>query len=157
MRRRECLEITGIPATIDNTQLEDKVIQVLNKVGSNISSESVEACHRISRSNDRVIIKFSRRKDCQQVLSVKKDLKNLNMADVGLPDNTRLFVNPSLCSYYKVLWSKSKKLLSMGKINNFYISNGTIKIKIHEDSTPISITHNSDFEEHFPAIDLSPE
>ena len=129
--RRECLEIAGIPQNIDHSQLEDKVIQVLNKVGSSITSENVEACHRISSKNDRVIIKFSRRKDCQEVLSVKKDLKNLNMAEVGLPENTRLFVNPSLCSYYRVLWSKSKKLLSMGKINNFYVSNGMIKIKIH--------------------------
>ena len=154
--RRECLEITGIPQNIEHNQLESKVIQVLNKVGCNIISDNVEACHRISSKNDRVIIKFSRRKDCQQVLSVKKGLKNLNMIDVGLPENTRLFVNQSLCSYYRVLWSKSKKLLSMGKINDFHISNGTIKIKIQEGSTPLSITHNADFEKYFPGVDLSP-
>ena len=70
------------------------------------------------------------------------------MVDVGLPENTRLFVNQSLCSYYRVLWSKSKKILSMGKINNFHISNGTIKIKIQEGSTPLSVTHNVDFEKY---------
>ena len=78
------------------------------------------------------------------------------MVDVGLPENTRLFVNQSLCSCYRVLWSKSRKLLSMGKINNFHISNGTIKIKIQEGSTPLSITHNADFEKYFPGVDLSP-
>ena len=154
--RRECLEVTGIPQNIEHNQLEGKLIQVLSKVGCNIISDNVEACHRISSKIDRVIIKSSRRKDYQQVLSVKKDLKNLNMDDVGLPENTRLFVNQSLCSYYRVLWSKSKKLLSMGKINNFHISKGTIKIKIQEGNTPLSITHNADFEKYFPDVDLSP-
>ena len=152
--RRECLEITGIPQNIEHNQLEGKVIQVLYKVGCNIS-DNAEACHRISSKSDQVIITFFRRKECQQVLSVKKDLKNLNMVDVGLPENTRLFVNQSLCSYYRVLWSRSKKLLSMGKINNFHISNGTIKIKIQE-GTPLSITRNADFEKYFPGVDLSP-
>ena len=101
--RTECLEITGIPQNIEHNQLEDKVIQVLNKVGCNIISDNVEARHRISSKNDRVVIKFSRRKDYQQVLSVKKDLKNLNMVDVGLPEHTRLFVNQRLYSYYRVL------------------------------------------------------
>ena len=125
-------------------------------MGCNVISDNIEVCHRISRKSDQVIIKFSRRKDCQQALSVKKDLKNSNMVDVGLPESTRLYVNQSLCSYYRLLWSKSKKLLSLGKINNFYISNGIIKIKIQEGSTPLSITHNVDFEKHFPGVDLSP-
>ena len=71
---KKCLEITGIPQNIEHNQLEGKVIQVLNKIGCNIISDNVEACHRISSKNDRVIIKLSRRKDCQQVLSLKKDL-----------------------------------------------------------------------------------
>ena len=44
----------------------------------------------------------------------------------------------------------------MAKINNFHISNGTIKIKIQEGSTPLSITHNADYEKYFPGVDLSP-
>ena len=50
--RRECLEITGISQNIEHNQLEGKVIQVLKKVGCNIISDNVEACHRISSKND---------------------------------------------------------------------------------------------------------
>ena len=53
--------------------------------------------------------------------------------------------------YYKLLWSKSKKLHSMGKIHNYFISNGTIKIKSSEGSSSLSIAHNSDFENIFLA------
>ena len=118
--------------------------------------ENVEACHRIGKNNDRVIIKFSKRKECLQVLSVKKDLKNLDMVDIGLPENCKVFVNQSLCPYYKLLWSKSKKLHSMGKIHNFFISNGTIKIKRSEGRSSLAVTHDSDFEKYFPGINLSP-
>ena len=154
--RRECLELAGIPSTVGHDELEGKVVDILNKVGSNIDNDKIEACHRISGNNDRVIIKFSRRKDCQHVLSVKRDLKKLNMDEVGLPENCKVFINQSLCSYYKLLWSKSKKLHSMGKIHNFFISNGTVKVIINEGSSPLSITHNTDFEKYFPGIDLSP-
>ena len=65
--RRKCLEIVGIPRSVDDNSLEEKVIQVLKKVGCNI-----EACHCIAKRNDRVIVKFSRRKNFQQVLPVKK-------------------------------------------------------------------------------------
>ena len=56
-----------------------------------------------------------------------------------------------------MLWSKSKKLLTLGKLNSFCISNGTITIKISENSSPLSITHVNDFGKHFPDIDLSPQ
>ena len=49
-----------------------------------------------------------------------------------------------------------KKLLTIGKIKSVYISNGTIRIKISENSSPLSITQDDDFGKHFPDIDLSP-
>ena len=154
--RRECLELVGIPSSIEHDQLKDKVVEIFNKVGCNIMKVNVEACHRIGKNNDRVIIKFSKRKECLQVLSVKKDLKNLDMVVIGLPENCKVFVNQCLCPYYKLLWSKSKKRHSMGKIHNFFISNGTLKIEISEGSSSLAITYDSDFEKYFPGINLSP-
>ena len=47
---------------------------------------------------------------------------------------------PELCPYYKALWSKSKKLLTLRKINSFYILNGTIRIEINENNSSLWIT-----------------
>ena len=52
-----------------------------------------------------------------------------------------------------MLWSKSKKLLTIGEIKRVYISNGTIRIKISENSSPLSITQDDDFGKHFPDIE----
>ena len=112
--KRECLEVAGIPKSVKQNELEDKVLRIFKKFGSDIPSDNIEACHRVGRHNN-VIIKFSKRKDCQQIFSVKKDLSKLDMKEVDLPKGTQIFVNQSLCPYYKSLWSKSKKLGSLGK------------------------------------------
>ena len=110
--RRECLEIVSIPRSVNDNSLEEKVIQVFEKVGCNIDSSNIEECHCITKRNDRVIVKFSRQKDCQQVLSVKKNLQKLKMEDIGLTGDNKVFINHSLCPYYRVLWSKSNVLLN---------------------------------------------
>ena len=141
---------------MDDISLEEKVIQVFEKVGCKIDSSNIEACcDLITKRNDRVIVMFSRRKDCQQVLSVKKNLQKLKMEDIGLTGDNKVFINHSLCPYYRVLWSKPKVLLNMGKINRLMVSNGTAKVKISKISAPISITHADDFIKYFPDVDLS--
>ena len=86
----------------------------------------------------------------------KKDLGKLDMKEVDLPEGIQIFIKQNLCPYYKSLWSKSKKLSSLGKIHSFFISGSTIKIKLQENSNPESITHSSDFDKFFPDVDLSP-
>ena len=115
-----------------------------------------KACDRVGRTFQIVIGKFSRRKECQHVWSVKKDLKKLTMEDLKLPENSKLFINRSLCPYYKMLWSKSKKLHSLSKYIVFFISGDTIKIRVKENSSSLSITHVDDFSKHFPDVNLSP-
>ena len=43
-------------------------------------------------------------------MRVKKDLKDLNPNNLDFPEGTRLFINDTLCPYYRVLWNKYKKL-----------------------------------------------
>ena len=73
------------------------------------------------------------------MLSVKKNLQQLNMEDIGVTDDNKASINQSLCPYNCVLWSKSKILLNMGKINRLMVSNVTAKVKISKISAPISI------------------
>ena len=138
--------------------MEEKVVQVFEKVGCNTDS-SLNIDSTLKRvtvlPKRRVIVKFSRRKDCQEVLSVKKNLQKLKMEDIGLTGDNKVIINHSLCPYYRPLWSKSKILLNMGKINRLLVSNGTVKVKVSEISATISITHSDDFTKYFPNIDLS--
>ena len=154
--RRECLDVIGIPSEVNADVLEKKVLNIFGKLGCDIPPERIEACHRISKKSSTVIVKFTRRKDCQQVWSVKKDLQKIKMEDVNLLGQNKLFINRSLCLYYKVLWPKSKKSHSLGKIFSFYISSDAIQIKVNENSSPLSIIHVDYFGKYFPDVYLSP-
>ena len=63
--RRECQEVVAIPRSVDDSSFKEKVIQVSEKFGFNIDSNNTEACNRITKKKDSVIVKFSRRKDSQ--------------------------------------------------------------------------------------------
>ena len=152
--RRECLDIAGIPREVKDETLEKSAVRIFDEVGCSIDTDGIEICYWVSKNNNTVIVKFTRRKDCQKVWNKKKELKNHKLEDFSLPGQGKIFINSSLCPYYKMLWSKSKKLLTLEKINSFYISNSAIRIKISENSSPLSITH--DFGKHFSDIDLSP-
>ena len=52
----------------------------------------------------------SKRKDYEQVIRVKKDLKDLNTTDLNFHEGKQLFINDTLCPYYRVIWNNHKKL-----------------------------------------------
>ena len=154
--QRECIEVAGVPNSVNNNELEDKVLTAFQKIGCELSPWDLEACHQLRKNSYRVIVKFSRRKDCEQIMSVKIDLKKVKMQDIGLSGNQSIFINISSCSYYRMLWSICKRLHELGNITNFYISSGTIKVKITENSSPTAITHTQHFTKYFPEVDLLP-
>ena len=95
-----------------------------------------------------------RRKNCQHVLRLKKDLQSLYLEDFGFYEKNKIYINQKLCQNYRTLWSKSKKLHSKGRIHSFYNTGESIKITVHESSTPLAIIDDIDFEYHFQDVDL---
>ena len=66
--RRNNLEISGIPDSVDQTDLEDKVVEIFDKIGVDLSNDEIEACHRIGKSKDNsktTIIRLVNRKKRQ--------------------------------------------------------------------------------------------
>ena len=82
--RRECIDFIGIPSEVNADDLEEKVVNIFEKLILHIAPNRIEACHRVTEKSTTVIVKFSHRKDCQQVLAVKKDLRKVKMEDVDL-------------------------------------------------------------------------
>ena len=154
--RCECLGLVGVPHSVSNGNLEGKVLKIFEKFGCPIEGNNIETCHQISKKNESIIVKFSRQKDCQNVLNAKKELRKLDMKEIGSPEDNPIFVNESLCTYYLVLWSKAKHLHSLKRISSFHVSVCTVKIKISENSLPLPVTHVNDFKEHFPDANLAP-
>ena len=101
--RRECLEITGIPSPVSDKDLEVVVYKAITKAGVDITSDDIEDCHHAGNKGQ-TIIKFGKKRVSRQVLSVRKDLKKVKMSDIDLTGQSTLYINQSLCPYYRILW-----------------------------------------------------
>ena len=117
--RRECLEITGVPDSVSNDDLEKTTIKIFDKLDVGIDPSNIEDYHWFKSNGSKiVIIKFDRRKDANLIRKNKSKLRGMNLCSVGI--NNPVFINDSLCSYYKMLWRKCKKLWSSKFIHAFW-------------------------------------
>ena len=154
--RREFLETTGLPENTENENLEDLTLKVLNKIGVNIDSVNLEDCHWIkTQGSKKVVIKFSRQKGANKVRAEKKKLKEKNLTSLGI--NKPIYMNDSLCTYYKKLWAKLKKPRDNKVIHAFWISSGSIKLKVSKTGHVHTVTHDVDLEAFFPGNSLIEE
>ena len=71
--RRDCLEVAGIPESVKQNELEDKVFRIFKKVGW---------IFLVILLKPVIMLKD----DCQQIFLVKKDLSKLDMKEVDLPE-----------------------------------------------------------------------
>ena len=50
--RRKCVEVVGIPSSVELDQLQPTVWRILHHIGVNISGDKIEACHRLGKNRD---------------------------------------------------------------------------------------------------------
>ena len=100
----------------------------------------------------KVVIKLSRRKDANNFRKKKKKLKGKNLNSLGI--NNPIYINDIACTYYKNLWAKCKKLHDNKVIRVFWISNGSVKLKVSETGNVHTVTHDVDLEVLFPGDSL---
>ena len=101
--RRERLEITILLDKTDQKDLENTALNIFRKLDVEIDSSNIEDCHWLpNKGPKRAIIKFSKRKDANRIRHCKKNLKEMDLTSLGI--SSPVFINDSLCQYYKMLW-----------------------------------------------------
>ena len=75
--------------SVRDNVLEQKICDMFQEIGVDICGRDIQACHCLN-DKDRTIVKFTNRKDCLQILRVKRQLKGLDPAAVDLPEGTKL-------------------------------------------------------------------
>ena len=79
---------------------------------------------------------------------IKKGLKVMNSSSLGI--NSMVYINDSLCTYYKMLWGKCTKLLLIKYSHPFWVRKCTIKLKTVENGWVYTVTSRNDLVELFP-------
>ena len=83
------------------------------------------------------------------------DLKDLNPADLDFPKGTKLFINDSLCPFYRRFSNECRMQNTIEQcfFFSFFVVNGTVRLKLIQliqDGPYNSITHNDDLKNIFP-------
>ena len=94
-RRRNNVEISGITQSVSDNRLQEKVADILKAIGVNITTNEIEACHRLGKKNKNVIVRVINRKHCLKALQNKKKLKSIDKNAIGIP-NANLFISENL-------------------------------------------------------------
>ena len=84
------MEVVGIPMSVRDNVLEQKVCDLIQEIGLDICDRDIHACHRL-KEKGRTIVKFTNRKDCLRILRVKRQLKGLDPSAVNLPEGTKIY------------------------------------------------------------------
>ena len=66
--RRNNVETSGIPQSVNDNQLEENFIDILKAIDVNITTNEIEACHRLGKKNKNVIVRVINRKHCLKAL-----------------------------------------------------------------------------------------
>ena len=145
--RRNNVEISGIPQSVSDNQLEEKVVDILKAIDVNITTNEIEACHRLGKKKKNVIVRVINRKHCLKPLQNKKKLKSIDKNIIGIP-NANLFISENLTPAISKLTSNCQKLKRDSEIEKCYTINGIVHIV--KNNKLMKLYHLKDLQELFP-------
>ena len=124
--------ISGIPVDIEQTKLEATSIQILNKRKDyKIGTRDIESCHRLG--NNDAIVRFIIRKDAEDCLLNRKNLRQLNNSEVGIGVNTKIFVSEHLSPFMSKLAYHCRVLKRKSLVTAIRTYRGVIKVGVKND------------------------
>lgn len=92
--RRNNIEISGIPDSVEQNSLEKKVVSVFSTIGVDVTSNNIEACRKMPKQIEKTIARFTNRKFVKEALYNRKKLKAMDKSSLGL--NNNLFITENL-------------------------------------------------------------
>ena len=145
--------ISGIQ---DINHLEESVTEILSDIDVKVTSNDIEACHRIGKKNNRInriktIIRFVNKKHAKKALFNKKKLSQNHKNYSFNTNNNPLFISENLTRMNESLAYQGRKLKRNNLVNACYTRDGIVTIKISDHSKAIKVYHMNDL------FDLSPD
>ena len=152
--RRNNLEISGIPESIDITNLEKTAMNLLSAVDAPVEKINIEACHRLGKvekkaGSRRTIIRFVNRKHCKEALINRRKLKSFDASAIGL-NNATIYFNENLTPVNSDIAYRCRLLRKEKKNENTLSKDGVNYIVLMKDDWPLKFTHKFQLSNLFP-------
>ena len=145
--RLENIEISGIPAKANDSQLEDIVIGIANDIDVEIDSCDISACHRLGGDRGDVIVRFVNRKSADAMFRNSPKLKGLDLSDLLGANHKPLYVNPNLSPELKSMRWKARKMKEAGKVARFGTNRRGVYVQKVERGEKFQIFTDDDLSE----------
>ena len=142
--RRDSIEISGIPQTVQQKDLEGETIKILQAAkvqvhGNHADVMDIQACHRVGKKGA-TIVKFVNRKFARESLYCGRNLKGNKLYGA----NSQIFINNSFCPEYKYLNYLVRKAKKDNLVFRWKVRNGITSVQMEDGSDFIEVTHKND-------------
>ena len=157
--RRNNIVISGNPVSADINHLEESVTKNLSDIDVKVTSNDIEACHRIGKKNYRInstktIIGFVNRKHTKKALYNKKKLSQNHKNYSFSTNNNPFFISENLTRMNESLAYQGRKVKRNNLVNACYTRDGIVTIKINDCSKAMNVYHMNDLLDLFPHFDF---
>ena len=141
--RRDTIEISGIPSSVKQDDLEGEVVKIFDAAkvkvhNKKLKFKNIQACHRIGKKGV-TIVKFTNRKFAREAMYCGKNLK-----DTDLYGGSRVYLNHSFCPEFRFLNYLIRKAKNDGKLFKWKVTNGVNYVQVMEDGDFEEVSHKSD-------------
>ena len=146
--RRQNVELSGIPNSVEDTNLEKIVLEILNKIGVKLNSYDIVAIHRLKirrgQRSPNVIIRFLNSKHPYESLKKKKNLSKVE-------EYGKLYLTENLCPNYQSIFNHCMSLKKYGDLSKVWSYNGVVNVKFEDNDNeiPTKLYHKDDIDTYF--------
>ena len=128
--RRNNLEIRGIPSSVSDDALEDKVVDIFHSLNINVNKCDIEDCRRLGKADlKNTDVWFFNCKFCYEALYNKLSLRKVDMTKLGFQAGAILYFSENLTHYNQRLAWKCRELKRASKIHSSWSSKGIVKLR----------------------------
>ena len=153
------IEIDGFPQQVgdDPESLRKAFLNLCEIFNIDVNYEDIETIHRLPgrQPSKPIIVRFISRESVREIHSKKSRLKNLGervgeLEIAGLTEESKIYIRPSQCSYYRCLAFNCRVLKRKGLLTKVNVGDdGRISIKLLDGST-VKVLHESTLVKNFP-------
>ena len=142
---RNTIEVTGIPETVAQNQLENEIVKIYAAAqvvvdGDALERKDIQACHRIGKKNV-TICKFVNRKFANEGLYNGKNLKGKDLYG----NKSQIYINNSFCDEFRHINCLIRKAKKNNNIFRWKVKHGVNFIKVNEDDEEfLEVSHIND-------------
>lgn len=150
--RRNTVEIYGVPSEPEE-DVAEIVVNVCKSVGVDVSKNSIDACHRLRKRENRptagIAVRFVRRDDVEDLIQGRKTMGDLNTQHIGFAGEPKpVYVNRSLTARRRLLFAKAKKVQREKGFKFVWTDmNGNVRMKFKEGDKVIKIYSEKDLQD----------